>query len=697
MRKWLCCSGFVLLMVNAHSQIRWDGGGNSTRWMDPLNWDADRLPESGDTVILNHEYVSGNYLVELPGTDTSVSITALIIAPLFPDSIFLLLPPGNSITPALEITGAGNALVLGTAAVFINQSGAASGTPVVVSNDGWFRIENGGHYIHRTERGHTTGLVSRLSQEPGTELGLFEFDVPGAAAYTVSVSNRVYGSLRFSANAAGSNKTYTGAGINPFTVRGDLHIESGATLSYGSNVGVMLVGGNCRIDSGARFNIANGNRPSHIRLMGDLYMNGTLLQSGTAIGTVLEWVGQDMQYLYGKGNWEGNFLCRLNNDAGLMVDQDWNLPGDLALAAGILRMSEASVLSFGEEAIVTGASEGRFVDGAVRKFGGNAFAFPVGKGGIYSPLAVEGQGSANDTLLVLYQRANPHLIPGLENDWPTGIDHLSYVEYWELISNANFHPRLISLYAAPTSFVGDTASLVVMSYEATQWLNKGRRFFQIEGEAGLGISGWVGALTPLDRSAFLCFGSTAPSDVNPLPVHFIASTGQRIGNGAVRLQWEIGDDMEAESGFFVQTRNSTGWRQIWDTTFSAPARHRTYSWVGFSEQSSSRLFRIGIRQPGNPIRYSRDISVEPISGWRTPLVFPNPGTGRQWLRWEGVDSHLRLNIYNSSGVLLRSQLLTRLGNEKDYLLNTNGLGPGTYIVEIQLDDARPLRLVMIRQ
>lgn len=41
--------------------VHWDGGGDGTRWADPLNWDGDQLPQPGNAVVIND-----------PGTPTVV-------------------------------------------------------------------------------------------------------------------------------------------------------------------------------------------------------------------------------------------------------------------------------------------------------------------------------------------------------------------------------------------------------------------------------------------------------------------------------------------------------------------------------------------------------------------------------------------------------------------------------------------------
>jgi len=50
-------------------------------------------------------------------------------------------------------------------------------------------------------------LIDRIVQTVGTEKGIFEFDVPGTAGYTVSLTGNTFGSLSFRAAAAGASKS----------------------------------------------------------------------------------------------------------------------------------------------------------------------------------------------------------------------------------------------------------------------------------------------------------------------------------------------------------------------------------------------------------------------------------------------------------------------------------------------------------
>lgn len=205
------------------------------QWNTAANWTDDIVPGAADDVLLDNLHgVNGSYTVALSAG--SVIINSLTISPDIPNTITFLIPASNNSSTAFRAVGIGDAVVINNGAVFINASGAASGTPVSVTSTNFFRINNGGRYIHRTQRGHTDFLVSRLSTVAGTEKGIFEFDVP-QTGYTVSVSNRTYGTLKLS-----SAVNYVGTGTSPLAIRGDFIIDAGASFTLTGIPAVILNG-----------------------------------------------------------------------------------------------------------------------------------------------------------------------------------------------------------------------------------------------------------------------------------------------------------------------------------------------------------------------------------------------------------------------------------------------------------------------
>jgi len=242
MKRWMVWLMAISLMGNLQAQKKWDGGGASGDWNNAQNWYPDGLPIATDSVVLDNSYVLGNYTVNLPGGNITTQVKTLLIQS-NGAIINLILPSTNTAAPGLQVNGIGDALVISDQCVFKNSSGASAGNTLTVTGN--IRINNGGKYIHQTVRSNAT-VIDRLSSATGTEKGVFEFDVPGNAGYTVSLSNNTFGSLVFRALAANGNKPYSGSGSSNLTIRGDLIVDTGVQLTS-TVVADIVVNGNIDI------------------------------------------------------------------------------------------------------------------------------------------------------------------------------------------------------------------------------------------------------------------------------------------------------------------------------------------------------------------------------------------------------------------------------------------------------------------
>jgi hypothetical protein len=228
----------MFICVVGTAQKKWDGGGNTSAWEDSANWSPDGVPGALDHVILDHQWLQQDYLVQLPAGNTVTEILSVTLAPTN-GLITLVLPASNTALPGLKLTATGDAMIIHDKGTIINASTAPSGAPLQLI--GKMRINDGGKYIHRTVRGNAE-LIDRLSDGPGTGKGIFEFDVPGTAGYTVSLTGNSFGSLIINAAAAGGAKSYSGSGTSNLTIRGDLIVRAGASLTSTLTANVILGG-----------------------------------------------------------------------------------------------------------------------------------------------------------------------------------------------------------------------------------------------------------------------------------------------------------------------------------------------------------------------------------------------------------------------------------------------------------------------
>jgi hypothetical protein len=237
MKRMICAGAWMLAVLTTDGQWKWDGGAGDSSWTSAANWHPDGMPAIGNAVLLDNSILNQDYEIRLPTGTGSVSLDSLILRPGPGKCIRLVIPSGSRAAPALTITGPGESLRIDSGAVLLNASGATAGDPLQVA--GWLRISDGGRYIHATPRGNAK-LIDRLSTSVGTATGVFEFDVPGTSGYTVSLTGNTFGSLVFSANAAGGLKSYSGSGSSDLHIRGDLVVDPGAGLTSTLTANIRL-------------------------------------------------------------------------------------------------------------------------------------------------------------------------------------------------------------------------------------------------------------------------------------------------------------------------------------------------------------------------------------------------------------------------------------------------------------------------
>lgn len=557
MKKGLLIAALYFFQLSIHAQMRWDGGGGDGLWSTSANWVTDIVPTINDDVLLDNSFVAGNYSVSLSNGNSSVLIRSLRISPANPYVIILQNPSGNTSPTAFVANGQGDAVTLDKGAIFRNSSGALSGTPVSVSGTNFFRINNGGRYIHNTPRGHTDFLVSRLSTQPGTEQGIFEFDVPGTASYTVSVSGRTYGHIVFSSSAAGSPRIYTASGISPFIINGDFEINPNTTFSYGANTGVITIAGSCIVYNGAIFNISNGANNAIIQVKGNLDNRGLITETGSSLSSRIEMCGITDQQVNSAGSLSQSISFVMNNNAGITLLSMLTLPYHLELLSGKIRTTLSNLLVMADNTTCAGGSTSSFVDGPMRKIGDDDFDFPVGGGSIFAPIGIIGAGgSITDQFTAEYRRTNPQTYPGLNNNYESPIHHISYVEYWMLTRDLGSSAKAIRLSASAYSFVKLMSSLLVSGFANGRWNNYGISNIVNGAPSPPYLTGRFMSAFPVNEFGAFAIATIDNEVQNPLPLGLISFEAVKVNLNKVLLSWEIGEG--GPGVYFEIERSSDG-------------------------------------------------------------------------------------------------------------------------------------------
>jgi hypothetical protein len=250
----MVCVFFLLTESQLMAQKKWDGEGGDSLWNNPVNWFPDGVPGNTDHVVIDNELVASSFSVVFPEGTTTIQIQSLRIKATANRQILVLIPPNNTASPALSISATDTAICIGNGTIFTNASNAVAGNPIVLN--GLFTIENGGRYIHQTLRGNAL-LVSRLTTGTQYHKGIFEFDVPGNSAYTISGSGRQFGTLKFNGRGT-TRKTYSCSGNGRLRMDGDLIINEQASFISSLTNNISL-GGNLLVRGRFYINPVSGD------------------------------------------------------------------------------------------------------------------------------------------------------------------------------------------------------------------------------------------------------------------------------------------------------------------------------------------------------------------------------------------------------------------------------------------------------
>ena len=601
MRKRNCARGFAwktilfFVLINqstysSNAQIKkWDGGAGDGQWNTASNWSDDILPVAADSVVLDNSFLSGNYNVLLPAGNISTSIRWLVVVP-SASIIQIRIPNTNTAVPAIALTG----IRLFNGAVFINSSGASSGVVINISDS--LYIFNGARFIQNSTTGHAA-FVSRLSKTAGTENGTFEFDVPNSTSYTISASGRTYGNLELHSTAAGLPKTYLSGGAQTLTINGTLTIGTGATYSLDFTADIVING---QLNIYGTFNIANNPNNNSIKIKQGYYQYGDLTETSSGLPKI-ELNGSTVQDIFVSGNIFNSISFKINNSSGAVLLNPLSLPYKLELIQGKITTSSTNLLTLQTGCSIQADSmnQNSFINGPMRKLGLSAtanFLFPVGKGITQRWLELK---NATGDYTIEFFKIDPHTLSSLLG---AGLNHISGIEYWNVLSAGSGSARLeLSFDNVNSGGVTDLNSLRASALITGTWTNAGN-------VAYTGTAGSNGSVISNDFSFsigqnFFTLGSSQPGQ-NPLPTKPYLTISKV--NGEQFLNWEV-KNFDEWLNLSMQSANpGSAFRDL--QTIPIVRNQADYSY----RPLIGGLYRLRLQRPDGAEEFSNTVVVDQI-------------------------------------------------------------------------------------
>lgn len=392
---------------------KWDRGAGTDNWADAANWVPDGLPLATDSVVLDHDYLSGNYTVNLHNAATSVR--SLNIDPTHGTSTILLnIPTANTVADNLRLTGTGfAALRIGEYGRITNAHGGTASSTRSIAIDGiathGMLLDEGSYYHHNTRTSDINVLLNIDAREGST------FELQNA-------NGGSFGFMVFPVTPAGNPFVeITELRLHHLVVSGFAHA---ATLA---NNWELYINGDLTVRNNAAFGLVRGDVDQQTRTMhlrGDINVVNTAAVpwmeymvsapwSPVALGWNVVFDGTEPQTI--NGNVSLTDRVTIDNPAGVVVNN-----GRLAIKDGSpsffsnnagLTFVNGSITTTGTGIVqvtitdptkVTGYSADRYIKGRLERsvLGTGVYDFPVGTTTNYELATINLAGVTGTTSIV---------------------------------------------------------------------------------------------------------------------------------------------------------------------------------------------------------------------------------------------------------------------------------------------------------
>ena len=663
-----CLLGFAIsLYQSVIAQKKWDGEAGDGFWESALNWSDDLVPLLTEDVLLDNSILLANYTVVINGTTGTVQCRSLRIAPGMLGKIVLTIPPSNINSVALSTTGTEYTIQLDSGGELVNASGAASGAVLSIADS--MKIQNGARYVHRTARGNAA-IMNVLSAAPGTELGIVEFDVKViTGSYIVSLTNRVFGTLVFSASNNGGPIGYVSNGSNPVRVRGDLRINPQVSFSVGFDDTIRLNGN--LYHEGTTLNLSNNGNPTVLYIEGNITtVAGSVITETNIAKPIIQISGNGAQQVAVNGSILNDVGFKLSKQGLVQLMAPLVLPYVLEMKRGILRTDAINMLILDSNATILADStllDSSFIDGPVRKLGLSAtshYLFPVGKQSKMRWIELK---NATGDFTVEFFKSNPYFISSTLNS----LHHISSIEYWTVESSGFATAGVeLSFDNVNSGGVTDLSTLRVAQLNAG-WTNQGN----------LGTTGSAGASGSVISNSISLFSSATKyftlastvSNQNPLPSKWIKLTVVNSMNSAV-LKWILADNWHPHD--FTLEKSVDGVRFIKERNIIGSDRLNFYSYVLMDVGKA--WYRVCINEREQVV-YSNVVSIEePSPGFTITLSSTQVQQSVCFWIQSPERTDLEFLIYHPSGQMVTQKKFHILKGRQQLTIKLPTLCSGPY-------------------
>ena len=314
--------------------------------------------------------------------------------------------------------------------------------------------------------------------------------------------------------------------------------------------------------------------------------------------------------------------------------------------------------------------------------------FPLGKGTVYGPCAVDPDGNTTGTYTAEYFSSGYGTYT-IDAGQSPKLDSVTEVEYWTVDRSGSVLPDAqVKLYWRDHSTVSQSGrnfnELRVAHYDGSDWNHEGNTFGAATSELQIDTSGgaswgWIKSHAAADFSPF-----TIGWINTSVPVTLIALDAQVYGE-TVKISWKTAS--EINNDFFTVERSKDGLR--WEEVIIIPGAGNSldllfYNITDYSPLAGTSYYRLKQTDFDGAFEYSDNVYVNMASGSEME-IWPNPSQDFLFVTFNSRLEADNLNVlcFNSTG---QKVAVNYAITDNRLELDIQDLETGMYYINIKSDN-----------
>lgn len=359
----------------------------------------------------------------------------------------------------------------------------------------------------------------------------------------------------------------------------------------------------------------------------------------------------------------------INNATGLTLSNSVQTSDSLNLTNGIITSGTANMLTIGAAAATNGGSTASHVAGPVTKLttGTTAYAFPIGKGGVYRSASVSPADASASSYTAEYFAISGTNTTSLISP----LTSVGTSEYWDISRNSG---------------AGAVVSLNYDNTRTTTWSNGGVPSpTQLITVAHLLNGSWV------DEAGTTLAGDATSGNINsqtlnsfspftfglkagfPVPLKLLSFNATKV-TGQTKLFWTTSNEINLNRYEIEKSTDNRKFVLIGNVTANNLSNNN-YSFTDAEILAGVSYYRLKIVDKDGRFTYSSTIAVNNRL-LNAVNIFPNPVKDNLFISHEKAAKGAKLEVYGFDGRKINE--INVVDNAVQTTLNTAELPKGTY-------------------